>query len=184
VESFTEPGEEIEKKGKGLNPAALNEPWRELAGLIQRYITCDGRYNVVRPHQLKLLATLKHRSVINFPFFLNAMLHEVSASTQKAKDPVNIISHHGLVKLIVNKALSQTKITWGDLIEPLQIEQPEMHHEIPPQGIEVAQVGGDNAQTKVPLPQPEIEADPSNWKNSDHTGRNIKEEEKKNNCCS
>jgi hypothetical protein len=129
VEYFVEPGEELDKKGKGLNPSALSEPWRELEGVIQRYITCDGRYDVVRPCHLKLLATLKQRLVINLPFFLNAMLHEVAARTQKAKDPVTIISHHGLVKLIVNRALSQTQITWGDLIEadrPLQIEQPKI----------------------------------------------------------
>jgi hypothetical protein len=48
VESFVELGEELDKKGKGLNPSALSEPWRELAGVIQRYITCDGRYDVVR----------------------------------------------------------------------------------------------------------------------------------------
>jgi hypothetical protein len=62
--------------------------------------------------------------------------------------------------LIVNRALSQTQITWGDLIEadrPLQMEQPELHHENPPQGIEAAQEGGDSTQMEVPLPQPEIE---------------------------
>jgi hypothetical protein len=59
VESFMELGEELDKKGKGLNPTALSEPWRKLEGVIQRYITCDGRYDVVRPHHLKLLASLK-----------------------------------------------------------------------------------------------------------------------------
>jgi hypothetical protein len=42
VESFVDPGEELDKKGKGLNPNTLNEPWKELAGVIQRYITYDG----------------------------------------------------------------------------------------------------------------------------------------------
>jgi len=109
--------------------------------VIKRYITCDRRYNVVRDHHLKLLATLKRMSVINLPFFLNTMLHEVAKRTQKAKDPTNVISHHGLVKLIVNGALNHTQITWRDLIKPdmpLKIEQPEVHHEIPPQGIEAA----------------------------------------------
>jgi lambda repressor-like predicted transcriptional regulator len=133
VESFIKPREELDKKGKGLNPTALNEPWRELEGVIQRYITYDGRYNVVWPLHLKLLATLKHRLVINLPFFLNAMLHEVAAKTQKDKYPVTIISHHGIVlKIILNSSLSQTRITWGDLIEadrPLQIEQLEIHQE-------------------------------------------------------
>jgi hypothetical protein len=35
VESFTEPGEELDKKGKGLNPSTLSEPWKELAGIVQ-----------------------------------------------------------------------------------------------------------------------------------------------------
>jgi hypothetical protein len=143
IEYFIEPREELDKKGKGLNPTALSEPWRELAGVIQRYITCDGRYDVMRLRHLKLLASLKHKLVVNFSFFLNGMLHEVVARTHKAKDPVTIISHHGLVKLIVNRALSQTQITWGDLIDadrPLQIEQPKIHQEIPPQGIGTSQV--------------------------------------------
>jgi hypothetical protein len=59
------------------------------------------------------------------------MLHEVVGRTHKTKDHANVISHHDLVKLIVNRALNNTQITWGDLIEldrPLQIEQPEVHH--------------------------------------------------------
>jgi hypothetical protein len=47
VEYSVDPGEELDKKGKGLNPTALNELWREMVGTIQRYITYDGRYDVV-----------------------------------------------------------------------------------------------------------------------------------------
>jgi hypothetical protein len=91
------------------------------------------------------------------------MLHEVVARTQKAKDHVTIISHHGLVKMIVNRALSQNQITWGDLIKadrPLQIEQPKIPQETPSQRIETTQEEGGSAQIKTPLPQPEIEEDP------------------------
>ena len=42
VEYFIELGEELDKKGKGLNPSTLSEPWKELAGIVQRYIACDG----------------------------------------------------------------------------------------------------------------------------------------------
>ena len=59
VEYFVDPREELDKKGKGLNPSTLSEPWKELAGVIQRYITCDAQYDVIRPCHLKLLATLK-----------------------------------------------------------------------------------------------------------------------------
>jgi hypothetical protein len=34
VENFTDPGEELDKKGNGINPSTLKEPWKELAGII------------------------------------------------------------------------------------------------------------------------------------------------------
>ena len=54
--------------------------------------------------------------------------------------------------------LNNSQITWGGINEldrPLKIEQPEVHHEIPPQGIVTAQPEGDNSQ--ILAPQPEIE---------------------------
>jgi len=56
---FTNPGEELVCKGKGFHPASFGEPWKDLADIIQRYITSDGRHDVVRPCHLKLLAALK-----------------------------------------------------------------------------------------------------------------------------
>ena len=49
VENFKDEGEQVVRKGKGIQPSSLAEPWRELASIIQRYITCDGRQVVVRP---------------------------------------------------------------------------------------------------------------------------------------
>jgi hypothetical protein len=108
VESFTESGEELDKKGKGINPNTLSEPWKELVRIVQCYITCDGWYDVIQPCHLKLLVALKQRLVLNLPFFLDTVLHEITLRTQKSKDPVVFISHHKLFKLIVDKALSQT----------------------------------------------------------------------------
>jgi hypothetical protein len=98
----------LDKKGKGLNPNTLSEPWKELVGIVQRYITYDGRYDVIRSCHLKFLAALKQRLVLNVSFFLDTVLHEVALRTQKSKDPVTVINNHRLVKLIMGKALSQT----------------------------------------------------------------------------
>jgi hypothetical protein len=85
------------------------------------------------------MAYLKQRLVLNLPFFLNTILHEVSLRTQKSKDPVTVISHHRLVKMITNKAFSQTQLTWDNLVEANrspQLEHPELCHEEPPHEIE------------------------------------------------
>jgi hypothetical protein len=47
VEYFVDPREELDKKGKGLKPNTLSEQWKELSSVIQRYITCDRRYDVI-----------------------------------------------------------------------------------------------------------------------------------------
>jgi hypothetical protein len=72
------------------------------------------------------MAALKKRLLLNLPFFLDTVLHEVALRTQKSKDHVTVISHHKLVKLIVDKALIQTQLTWENLIEanrPPQLEK-------------------------------------------------------------
>jgi hypothetical protein len=113
-----------------------------------------------------LLAALKKRLVLNLPFFLNAMLHEVSLRTQKSNDHVTVINHHRLVKLITNKSLSQTQLNWDILIEanrPPQLEQPELCHEDPPQEIEDRQAEKTSAQREIPSPRTKAEVEPTQF---------------------
>jgi hypothetical protein len=165
MESFTELGEELDKKGKRLNPSTLSESWKELAGIVQRYITCDGWYDVIHPRHLKLLATLKKWLVLNLPFLLDIVLHEVTLRTQKSKDPVTVISHHKLVKLIVDKALSQTQLTWETLIEgnrPPQLEQATTtQREISPLQTEVEPELAQTIEGNMSPPQIKVEPEPA-----------------------
>jgi len=54
MENFRDEGQELIKKGKGIQSSSLGDPWGELARIFQNYITCDGCRDVVRPRQLKL----------------------------------------------------------------------------------------------------------------------------------
>ena len=95
------------------------------------------------------------------------MLHEVALRTQNFKDPVTVISHHGLIKLIVSKALSKTQLTWDNLIganKPLQLEQPELCHENPLQETEEIQGEEATAQIEVSPPQPKVKVYPFQMK--------------------
>ena len=49
IETFQVEGQNLTIKGKGVLLAALGEPRAELAKIIQSYITCEGRKDVVRP---------------------------------------------------------------------------------------------------------------------------------------
>ena len=53
---FRDEGQTLNVKGTWVQLETLGEPWAELARVVQSYITCNGRKDVVRPHHLKLLA--------------------------------------------------------------------------------------------------------------------------------
>lgn len=121
MEIFRDVGEELTRKGKGIQPSSLGEPWHELASVFQRYITCDGRLDVVIPRQLKLLAILKQNLTVNLPSFLNSLLHDTADRIRWARHPETVVSHHGLIRLIVSHNLVQQNLTWDSLIAPLEI---------------------------------------------------------------
>ena len=103
-------------KGKGFQPASLGEPWTELAKVVQAYITCNGRKDVVRPRHLKLLAVLKQKCTVNLPTFLNSLLHDISRSIRKSQHADMVVSHHCLIRLIISRSLTQQKTSWEELI--------------------------------------------------------------------
>lgn len=83
MEVFRDEGHELIKKGKGIRPSYLGEPWGELARIVHNYITCDGHRDMVRQRQLKLLAVLKQKCSVNFPALLNSLLHETAKSLRR-----------------------------------------------------------------------------------------------------
>ena len=84
MDIFQDEGQSLTVKGKGVLPATLGEPWTELARIVQSYITCEGRKDVVRPRHLKLLAVLKEKCSVNMPALLNSLLHDVARSLKTA----------------------------------------------------------------------------------------------------
>jgi len=123
VEIFRDAGQELTKKGKGIQPSSLGEPWGELARFVHRYITCDGRQDVVRPHQLKLLVVLNQKFTVNLPSLLNSLLHDTTDRIRWAQRRDIVVSHRCLIRLIVSHNLAQQNLTWNDLIMALESGQ-------------------------------------------------------------
>lgn len=78
---------------------------------------------MVRPRQLKLLAILKQNLTVNLPSFLNSLLHDTAERIRQARYPKTLVSHHGLIRLIVSHNLVQKNLTLYGLIAPLEISQ-------------------------------------------------------------
>jgi len=63
--------------------------------------------DMVKPLQLKLLAILKQKITVNFPFYLNYVLQDIPHQVKKEKVPHLVIGLHGLIKLIIIHELAQ-----------------------------------------------------------------------------
>src|ERR1700733_562626 len=120
IEIFQGEGQSLTIKGKGVLPTALGEPWAELAKIVQSYITCEGRKDVVRARHLKLLAVLKGKCSVNLPALLNSLLHDAAQSLKKAQHTDMVVSHHGLIRLIISHSLTQQQVTWEELVETVK----------------------------------------------------------------
>lgn len=74
----------------------------DVAEVIMRYVTLDGRYARIFSYQFVILNPFKHDRKISIPFYL---LSSLKHSLEKhAKNVDNPVLHEGLIHLILNYA--------------------------------------------------------------------------------
>jgi hypothetical protein len=86
--------DQVQNKGRGVDFNSLPEPWGKVAEFLKRYITCEGRYQVVYFSDFILLSHLRHQKFINIPYFLLHSLHNMAHFEKKSKNPKNCVSNH------------------------------------------------------------------------------------------
>lgn len=88
---------------QGTRRVSLPAHWLQVALYVMKYITCEGRYSNLHSPHFKLLSHLRHGRRVNVPNFL---YHLISTSAKETRKNGNrSVSHHGLVKLLVQWSL-------------------------------------------------------------------------------
>ena len=60
-------------------------PCDEMVYIIQKFVTCEGRYSIVYLYHIKLLLHLKGKCIISLQYFLLQSLTQMSKTIQKQK---------------------------------------------------------------------------------------------------
>ena len=108
---------------KGVPRSWLVHPWDEMVYIIQKFITCEGRYSIVYLYHIKLLLHLKGQRIINLPYFLLQSLNKMSKTIQKHKgNEDRSLYHNGLVKILIESELQRRGKTWKEFLIENQIE--------------------------------------------------------------
>jgi hypothetical protein len=97
--------EQVQTKGRGADVSSLPKPWGKVSEFVKRYITCEGRYQVVYFSDFILLSHLRHQKLINIPYFLLHSLHNMAHFVKKSKNPKNCLSNHRLIGLLIRKGM-------------------------------------------------------------------------------
>jgi hypothetical protein len=102
---------------KDIPISFLEEKWQHLLKSILVYITCEGRYNMVMIYHFKIMNHFTGRSPLNLPYYrhrsLTKMDHQVKDKPNKVE---GILSHHGLIKLLICELLQRRNKDWGHFL--------------------------------------------------------------------
>jgi hypothetical protein len=97
--------EHVQTKGRGVDVISLHIPWGKVSEFIKRYITCEGRYQVVYFSNFILLSHLGHQKLINIPYYLLHSLHNMAHFVKRSKHPKNFLSNHRLIGLLIHRGM-------------------------------------------------------------------------------
>jgi hypothetical protein len=97
--------ERVQTKGRGVDVNSLPAPWGKVTEFIKRYITCEGRYQVVYFSDFIILSHLRHQKLINMPYYILQSLHNMAQFVKRSKHPMNCLSNHRLIGLLIHRGM-------------------------------------------------------------------------------
>lgn len=98
---------------QGIPVSTLKDRWTSLLLIIQKFITCEGRYGSMYMYHIKLLINFLENEIINLPYFLLSSLRKIFTTVQKNIDDVEPhLYYPGLIKILVENHLKDRKDTW------------------------------------------------------------------------
>ena len=67
---------------RGIHISALKDKWSSLLLIIQKFITCEGRYGSMYMYHIRLLMNFSENETINLPYFLLNNIRKMSTTIQ------------------------------------------------------------------------------------------------------
>ena len=102
---------------KGIPISTLKNKWGNMLLILQKFITCEGRFGSMYVYHIHLLMNFLENGTLNLPFFLLNSLRRMATNVQKKVESIETtLYHHGLVKILVEFHLRSVGDTWEDFL--------------------------------------------------------------------
>jgi len=120
-----DPGMDTTVFTKGILVHALKEEWASLLLVIQKFVTCEGRFSSMYMYHARLLMNFLENQTLNLPYFLLLSLKKMSITVQKHIGNINPhLYHHGLIKNLIEDHLRKNKDTWEQFLIRNYFQEP------------------------------------------------------------
>jgi hypothetical protein len=95
----------------------LVEDFDKMLKIIQRYFTCEGRFNMLYQYHIRIFLHFTGKDAMNIPFYLLSIMEKMSDRVQaKSKAVDTSVFHSGLIRMLVMEELKKRKIPWEQFI--------------------------------------------------------------------
>jgi hypothetical protein len=144
---FLKPQHQAGNLSKGVPRNYLIEKFDKILGIIQRYFTCEGRFNTLYEYHIRILLHFTGKIEMNIPYYFLRSIGKMSDRIQsKSKDVDTSIFHSRLIRMLVSKELGKKDISWEHFFISSHFKlaiaaTPQSHKESPLPYTNVAKVG-------------------------------------------
>lgn len=102
---------------KGIPSSALKSKWRNFLFVLQKFLTCEGRFGCMFFYHIRLLMNFLEEHQMNLPYFLVHSLKKMSVNVQKKIQLIdNTMYHHGLIKIFIEFHLQNIGDNWENFL--------------------------------------------------------------------
>jgi hypothetical protein len=117
AKDFLKPEHQASDLSKGVPRNQLIEQFDRILKIIQRYFTCEGRFNTLYQYHIRLLLHFTGKIEMNIPYYLLRSIGKMSDRIQsKSKDVDTSIFHSGLIRMLVSEELGKKEISWEHFV--------------------------------------------------------------------
>jgi hypothetical protein len=110
---FLKPKHQGYNISKGVPRNHLVEEFDNMLKVIQRYVTCEGRFNMIYQYHIILLFHFIGKDLMNIPFYLFRSMGKMADRVQaKSKVVGTSVLHSGLIMMLVMEELKKINISW------------------------------------------------------------------------
>lgn len=111
------PGMDVIVFRKGIPISTLKNKWSSMLLILQKFITCEGRFGSTYVYHICLLMNFLENGTLNLPFFLLNSLRRMAKNAQKKFESIETtLYYHGLVNILVEFHLRSVGGTWEDFL--------------------------------------------------------------------